>query len=465
MLQLISNFLNACFSHCYLPEAILYGDINPTIKDAKGNATDSTNYRRVMQSSNLLKLFEIHTLDILNEKSNFNKRHFGYVKGTSTNDACLVLKETIYKNIKYPNEEVYCLFVDLSKAFDKINHFLMGRILTRRKFPPDLILFLMKYLRNQNARISWNGKKGNYFHINEGVRQGGILSPFLFKLYIDDILDEIINTNVGCKLGFMQVNALAYADDIVLIAKSQEDLEILYRILSNGMSERNLCINKIKTKCMIFKNSCRQRVAGNSIKLIEDEFEIVSQYKYLGHILQDNLSDVCDVDLRLNAFYGKFNWVYRNFKHVNIEVLYFLFTSFCLPDYGLSLWNLWELNSKVVFKTFKVAFSNALKKILNVSMTMSSHGVAEIFSQLLFNPYVILVQIRYFKRIFNSLNPFIKNLKFYIKNGYLYRTLSKSFKETYGCDILSNDLDALRARLLWVQNHEPRTGRPVTYST
>lgn len=194
---------------------------------------------------------------------------------------------------------------------------------------------------------------------------------------------------------------------------------------------------------------------------MEDEFEIVKEYKYLGHVITDNLSDVNDVVLRLNSFYCKFNWIFRNFKNISIEVFYFLFNSFCIPEYGLGIWNMEEVCSKPSFKTFKVAFSSSLKKILNVPVSTSSHAVAEIFNQLLFDHLVTFSQIRYFKRIFRSFNPVVKLLLFDIKNGYIYRSLCKRLFDIYGCDIDSNALDVLRSRLFWVQNHEPRTGRAI----
>ena len=68
-LDILARFYNSCFSHCYIPFELLKGVINPTIKDLKGNITEASNYRPVMQSSCLLKLFEIHLLNILSEKS------------------------------------------------------------------------------------------------------------------------------------------------------------------------------------------------------------------------------------------------------------------------------------------------------------------------------------------------------------------------------------------------------------
>ena len=143
----LACFMNACFSHCFTPHDVLKGDMNPTIKDLKGNITDSGNYRPVMQSSCILKLFELHILSILEEKIGFNFRQFGFEKGSSTSDACLLLKETIYQYTKNRNR-AYVAFIDLSKAFDRVNHFLLGDILLQENIPPDIILFIMNYIRN-----------------------------------------------------------------------------------------------------------------------------------------------------------------------------------------------------------------------------------------------------------------------------------------------------------------------------
>ena len=91
-LNCVAQFMTACFSHCFIPPIVLKGDMNPTIKDLKGNVTNSSNYRPVMQSSCFLKLFEIHILSILEEKIHFNCRQFGFKKGSSTSEDFLLLK-------------------------------------------------------------------------------------------------------------------------------------------------------------------------------------------------------------------------------------------------------------------------------------------------------------------------------------------------------------------------------------
>ena len=133
-----------------------------------------------------------------------------------------------------------------------------------------------------------------------------------------------------------------------------------------------------------------------------------------------------------------------------------------MSEYGLTIWNLREIVNKPCFKTFKVAHSNALKKILDVPISTSSHAVVEVFNSLLFQHFVTFIQIRYFKRILKSFNPMLKMLTVNIKNGYLYDGLSKLVKEKYDCDIMLNAVDILRSRIYWVQNHEPHTGQSMT---
>ena len=165
----IAHLINTCYNHCYIPSELLKGGINPIIKNPRGNCTDSCNYHPVMQSSFFLKIIEIQVLDVLEEKVVFNVREFGLRKGTSTTDACYILKEIVYRYTRGKGK-AFTAFIDLSKAFDKVDHFILGNILLDNNLPTDIVLLIMHYLRNQTARITWNDAKGDYFNIEEGVR-------------------------------------------------------------------------------------------------------------------------------------------------------------------------------------------------------------------------------------------------------------------------------------------------------
>ena len=398
----------------------------------------------------------MHILSYLEEKIHFNIRQFGFKKGSSTADACLLVKETANEYIKQKGK-AYAAFIDLSKAFDKVDHYILGNQMLDKKMQPDMVLTLMFYLRNQSARISWNGNKGKYKYINKGVRQGGILSPFLFKFYINDLITKISNVDVECKLGFLRLNIIAYADDLVLISESCKSLEHIYVILKSDLKELKLDMNTSKTKCMIFqgsRNGCNPEI----LKVGNDDIEVVNDYRYLGHILNFNLNDEADIKLRLNDFYGKFNSVFRNFKYVSVETFMFLFQAYCLPDYGLSLWNAASILNKSIFKTMETAFSNSIKKILGVPLYASNHVSADICSQLLLKHHLLYVQVRYLKRIISGKNEIMRICQTNLKEGYLFKSMNKLFKDIYNYSVWDNDLDVLKSRICWVQKHETRRG-------
>ena len=452
----ISKFINVCYSHCIFPPNLLRGDLNPTVKNLKGNITESSNYRPVMQSSCLLKLMELHILSVLEEKIHFNPRQFGFSKGSSTADACLLLKETVFKYIRNKGK-AYAVFADLSKAFDMVDHCALGQKLLDRSLPPDLVLLIMGYLRNQSARVCWNNSKGEYCHIDKGVRQGGILSPFLFKLYIESLLTKLSELEVGCRLGSVRLNVIGYADDIVLLADSATNLEILYGVLREEICQLKLKMNTNKSKCMIFESGISLK-SMKEINLMDDTFEIVESYKYLGHLVHRQLFDIEDIKFRLNIFYSNFNSVYRNFSNVSIETFLFLFNSYCLPDFGLCLWNTSIIFNKQIFKTFETAFSNALKKIVGAPRYSSSHITANLCNQLLMKHHIAVLQWRYMQRIFKSQNAVMKTCTTHLMSGYLYDSVAKLYSNVYGVELECGGLDVVKARVSWVQNHEERRG-------
>lgn len=459
----LARFLNICFSHCYLPCKVLIGTVNPTIKDIKGNITDAANYRPVMQSSCILKIFELHVLNVLSEKLQFNERQFGFRKGLSTTDNCFLLKEVIYEYSKSKRSGI-ATFVDLSKAFDNVDHFLLGDKLLESKVPIDIVYIIMHYLRNQSANVVWKDASSKHFFIESGVRQGGILSPLLFKFYINSIINDISSMNEGCALGISKVNILAYADDIVLIAGSVREMERLYEQLCFSIREHRLNINKEKSKCMFFSSSV-YRNCPNTIELGADVLEVVSCYKYLGHWIESTLSDVKDIQFTLNKFYATTNSVIRNFKNVDMDTLLFLFDSYCKPVYGLCLWNNRTTAGKCIFKTFEVAFNNILKRILRVPMYASSHITAERCSQLLLRHHIALLQASYFNRIFKSSNLIIKLNKPFLRVGYFSTFINRLFSNVYDVNIAHHATDILASRIGWVQRHEPRRGPCLYFMT
>lgn len=406
-----------------------------------------------MQSSCLIKIIEIHLLDILMEKTCIDNKQFGFKKGVSTSDVCFILKEMMHDYSQNKGTGI-ALYVDLSKAFDNVDHFILGRKLLAKNIPVDLVLLLMHYFRNQYANVVWRGYHHHYRPVEKGVRQGGILSPFLFKLYIDSIITDVSIVEHGCMVGGTRVNVLAYADDIVLTARSVNDLEKLYSKLNSELQCHSLKINQTKTKCMIFNAS--RKVQINIVRCGEIDFEVVKSYKYLGHLISSDLQDGGDVQGHLNHFYAYFNSILRDFKYVDKETLIFLFNSYCKPDYGLSLWNHKNTLRSRIFNTYEVAYSNALKRMIGAPSYSSSHEAAETCGQLLLRHHLALVQARFYKKLQHSNCSLIKFNIPVFENGYSCTFIHNIFKEKYSISLTNNSLDVIMSRISWVQRHEER---------
>ena len=100
-----------------------------------------------------------------------------------------------------------------------------------------------------------------------------------------------------------------------------------------SIEDLNLKLNNTKTKCIIFNSKF---ALNETTKLHNDVFEIVGSIKYLGNTLHYRFNDIYDVELRLNNFYKSF----RTFTVINIQTFLFIFNLYCIPNYGLELWDI-----------------------------------------------------------------------------------------------------------------------------
>ena len=100
--------------------------------------------------------------------------------------------------------------------------------------------------------VKWQMVFSEAFGIGNGVRQGGILSPFLFRFYIRKLIAEVVKLRIGCNIGGIFLNLFAYADDMVLIAPSWFALQKLLVTIQDEATSINMSFNTKKTVCMVF---------------------------------------------------------------------------------------------------------------------------------------------------------------------------------------------------------------------
>ena len=125
--------------------------------------------------------------------------------------------------------------------------------------------------------------RSDFFGLNIGVRQGCILSPLLFNLFISDLAKKFDTMEGKLQLGNISINSLFWADDLILFSETKEGLDRLLKTLEEYCNENEIMINTKKTKCMIFNKTgrlMRRPFFLNGVKL-----EMVRLYKYLGFVL------------------------------------------------------------------------------------------------------------------------------------------------------------------------------------
>ena len=190
LIELLCGIFTGFVVHGYVPIDFLRGVITPLVKNKLGDLSSSNNYRPVMSSSIFLKLFEYCLLDKIDPYVNLNDRQHGFRKNYSTSTAFFTLKETI---MHYTNasSDVYACFLDISKAFDSVNHDMLISKLMKMGISEPIINVIRFWYNNQFVRVKYNGNYSEKWKIRNGVRQGGVLSGLFFNIYIDSLINKI----------------------------------------------------------------------------------------------------------------------------------------------------------------------------------------------------------------------------------------------------------------------------------
>ena len=134
----------------------------------------------------------------------------GFKPQHSTTICSLVYHEIInhYNYIMANNSNLYSCLLDASKAFDKVHHGKLFHILLNRKVPFCIIRLLMGSFERQMARFMWNSHVSDYFSISNGVKQGGVISPVMFNLYLDNLFISLKQSGLCCHINGTYMGAV-----------------------------------------------------------------------------------------------------------------------------------------------------------------------------------------------------------------------------------------------------------------
>ena len=358
---LLSLLFSAFITHGYLPDMFMKTAIVPIIKNKTGNTSDKNNYRPIALVTAASKIFELCLSVILEDYLITHDQQFGFKRKDST-DLCIFTVKSVTKYYTKENSPVYTCFLDASKAFDKINHYILFRKLLARKTPIVLVRILLFWYINQTMCVKWGSCISRYFYVSNGVRQGGILSPKLYSVYVDDLSDYLVKSQIGCHIDSLCVNHVMYADDICLMAPSPAALQKLINICYDYSMQNNLSFNSSKSFCMVFKPRL-YKLSSPSLYMSTEKLEYTNSTKYLGFTFSSDKKDDNDMLRQLRILYTKSNRILRLFNCCSIDVKLALFRSYCACFYCPYLWTHYK---KSTHSKLRVAFNNVYRRILKL---------------------------------------------------------------------------------------------------
>ena len=237
-----------------------------------------------------------------------------------------VLREAIeYYN--HNRGTVLCTMLDATKAFDRIQYCKLFQKLLDRNLPVVVIRFLLNMYTAQQARVSWNSHFSPWFDIMNGVKQGGVLSPVLFCVYMDDLLTSRKCAGYGCYVGHVFFGALAYADDIMLLAPTQHAMRCMLKVCeeyANGFDKSKciVCCPRYGPQYYTHHPAARFSISRNTI-------ETVDNWLHLGHVISKDCNDRLDILSRRGSFDFQVNNIVCMFDKLDCVTKMKLFKAYC----------------------------------------------------------------------------------------------------------------------------------------
>jgi hypothetical protein len=354
----LSFLLNAMLSHGCSPDALSRSTVIPIPKNVRKSLNSSDNYRGIALSSIIGKILDYIILDKYSDSLLSSDAQFGFKKGTSTTTCSFVVEEVIryYNNNDTP---VYCVMLDASKAFDCVQFIKLFRILLSKGMCPLMSRLLATLYTSQKMCVRWSGYTSETFDVTNGVKQGGVLSPILFNLYIGELLDNLSKSKVGCHIGHIFFGAFAYADDVIILAPSLLALRRLLKICDEYSIEFKVKFNATKSKLLVFgvQNVTGIQVFFNNVILKPSESEL-----HLGIPIGPAASQA-RIESCVNDLYKKTNILLAQFKHASALVKYALFKTYCTSMYGCPMWDL----SRPLVERVYVAWRKCVRRTLGIS--------------------------------------------------------------------------------------------------
>ncbi|CAH8678058.1 unnamed protein product [Schistosoma haematobium] len=348
----------------------------------KGDLSKCENYRGITLLSIPGKVFNRVLLNRMKDAvdAQLRDQQAGFRKDRSCTDRIATLRIIAEQSVEW-DSSLYINFIDYEKAFDNVDRRTLWKLLRHYGVPEKIVNIIRNSYDGLQCKVVHGGQLTDAFQVRTGVRQGCLLSPFLFLLVVDWIMKT--STSEGKHriqwTAQNQLDDLDFADDLALLSHTHEQIQIKTASVAAVSASVGLSIHKGKTKVLKFKAE-----NSNPITLDGETLEDLESSTYLGSIIDEQGGSDADVKARI----GKARVAFLQLKNIwnskqlstNIKVRIFNTNVKAILLYGAETWR----TTTTTIKKVQVFINSCLRKILNIHWpdTISNSLVWERTNQL-----------------------------------------------------------------------------------
>lgn len=294
----------------------------PKIKDCRTKALTTDDFRGIAISAILSKVYELCIYNRFSSYLKTDDNQFGFKKGSGCTQAIYTVRKIIEDIVQGGATANLCA-IDLSKAFDKTDHHALFIKLMERNLPIELLATFENWFNNCWTCVRWRECTSAFFQVHLGVRQGSVLAPYLFAIYVNDIVG---NYQIG-----QRFFVILYADDILLISSSVCGLRDLLHSCERELSFLNMAINAKKSCCLRIGPQC-DAICANIITSSGSVLPWSNEIRYLGIFIVKFHIFKCCLQYAKRAFYRSLNAIFGKVGRIaSEEVLLELVSKKCFP--------------------------------------------------------------------------------------------------------------------------------------
>jgi hypothetical protein len=256
--NVLTHLYQLCFDSGRIPSIWQRSIINPIEKSKDNDPRIPLNYRGISLICCTAKIYSSllngRVSEFLEDNQLTCDEQNGFRKDRSCTDHIFTLNSVLQNCINKENRSVYAAFIDFKKAFDCIDrNYLLFKVLNEGI--EGKLYWAIKSIYSKNeACVRLNTiHTTDWFSCDNGVRQGDILSPTLFSIFINDLSKEINMLDKGVEFGQDKLSILLYADDVVLLSHSADGLQSMLDSLDQWSKKWKVYVNRTKSKIIHFR--------------------------------------------------------------------------------------------------------------------------------------------------------------------------------------------------------------------